>query len=167
MQGLGTADDIRTAVERRYSQVSREPNASYNFRVGRAFAEALGYPSDLLGMLPASVTDAFTGVSNPSLIAEVTPGETVVDFGSCGGLNLAILARKVGATSRPVAIDLAADTVDMARRNVARMGLAQAEVATADSCWPKRRRGLRSRTAQSRPSMIGSVESEALCRRRS
>ncbi|MBV9131400.1 MAG: hypothetical protein JO318_01805 [Chloroflexi bacterium] len=109
MQGLANADDIRHAVKTQYSQVSREPSAHYNFRVGRAFAEALGYPADLLDALPASLSEAFTVVSNAALLAQLETGQTVVDLGSGGGLDLVILARKVGPEGRAIGIDFAPD----------------------------------------------------------
>ncbi|MDQ6670389.1 MAG: methyltransferase domain-containing protein [Chloroflexota bacterium] len=131
MQALGTAEEIREAVRVRYSQVAREPEGQYNFRVGRAFAEALGYPASLLDELPASVTEAFTGVACPSLLAEVQPGQAVVDLGSGGGLDLVVLARKVGPGGRAIGVDFAQDMVDRARQNVAALDLRQTELRQA------------------------------------
>ncbi|MDQ6672077.1 MAG: methyltransferase domain-containing protein [Chloroflexota bacterium] len=139
MSGLGTAEELRGAVRTRYSQVAREPRGQYNFRVGRTFAEALGYPADLLDELPVSLPEAFTGVSCPSLLAAVQPGQTVVDLGSGGGLDLVVLAQKVGAHGRAIGIDFAPDMVDRARRNLTLLKLSQAEVreaAAEETCLP-------------------------------
>jgi arsenite methyltransferase len=129
----GTPGVIREAVRERYSAVAREPHGAYNFRVGREFAEALGYPAVLLDDLPASASEAFTGVSSASLLADVAPGETVVDFGSGGGLDLAVLAGKVGPTGRAIGIDFAPDMVARARRTLAQLNLEQAEVVEVDA----------------------------------
>ena len=134
MQVLGTADDIRKAVQTRYSQVAREPGGKYNFRVGRAFAEALGYPADLLDALPAALSEAFTGVfstTDPGLLADVKPGQTVVDLGSGGGLDLVVLAGKVGPTGHAIGVDFAPDMVERARRSLAALDLPQVEVCLA------------------------------------
>lgn len=131
MQALGTDDEIREAVRVRYSLVAREPEGQYNFRVGRPFAEALGCPASFLDELLTSVTAAFTGVACPSLLADVQPGQTVVDLGSGGGLDLVVLARKVGPRGRAIGIDFAQDMVDRARQNIAALDLRQTELRQA------------------------------------
>jgi len=131
MLSLGAAEEVSSAVQARYTQVAREPRARYNFRVGREFAEALGYPASLLDESPASVAEAFTGVACPSLLAEAQAGQTVVDLGSGGGLDLVVLAQKVGRFGRAIGIDFAPGMVDRARRNVASLNLDQAEVREA------------------------------------
>jgi arsenite methyltransferase len=55
--------ELRDAVRDRYSSVAVQPDATYSFRVGREFAEALGYPAALLDQIPASAAEAFTGVA--------------------------------------------------------------------------------------------------------
>lgn len=129
----GTPATIRDAVRKRYSAVAREPDGMYNFRVGRDFAEALGYPADLLDELPQSASEAFTGVATASLLAQPAAGETVVDLGSGGGLDLSVLARKVGPQGRVVGVDFAPDMVARARATLEQLGVEQAEVLEADA----------------------------------
>src|SRR5260370_36782717 len=69
-----TADQVANAVRQRYSQVADDPEGEYTFRVGRAFAEALGYPAELLDNLPAGAIQAFTGVATPSLLPDAGAG---------------------------------------------------------------------------------------------
>ncbi|HZN92480.1 MAG TPA: hypothetical protein VFB81_07230, partial [Myxococcales bacterium] len=87
-------------MKSRYSQVGQEPAGRYGFRVGRAFAEALGYPKELLDQLPPGSYEAFTGVGTPALRAHVRPGQTVVDLGCGGGLDLVLLSWMVGPRGR-------------------------------------------------------------------
>jgi len=127
--------DVRRAVQERYSQVGINPDASYNFRVGRAFAEALGYPPMILEQLPPSAWESFTGVAAPSLIADIQPGDRVVDLGCGGGLDLCLLSWMVGSRGRVVGVDFASGMVERAQRNLALLNLDQAEVVqtAADS----------------------------------
>ncbi|MBM4418995.1 MAG: methyltransferase domain-containing protein [Chloroflexi bacterium] len=131
-----TTDELRAAVRERYGAVGSDPGrGGFGFRVGREFAEALGYPAEVLDAAPADATAAFTGVAAPVFHADLAPGETVVDLGCGAGLDLSIAARAVGPGGRAVGIDMAEPMVDRARRTVMALGLAHAEVrvATADA----------------------------------
>src|SRR5215211_3719885 len=90
-----TPTELRAAVRERYGRVASEPDERYAFRVGRAFAEALGYPAELLDTVPEHALEAFTGVATPVLRAELRPGESVLDLGCGGGLDLVLAARAV------------------------------------------------------------------------
>jgi len=132
MEHLGlTPDQLDQAVKSRYSQVGQEPAGRYGFRVGRAFAEALGYPKELLDQLPPGSYEAFTGVGTPALHAHVRPGQTVVDLGCGGGLDLVLLSWMVGPRGRVIGIDFADGMVARARRNASLLQLGQAEVRQA------------------------------------
>ena len=126
-----TAPAIEEAVRKRYSDVALQPEGKYGFRVGRLYAEALGYPAALLDQLPASLCEAFTGVATPTLRAPVRAGDTVVDLGCGGGLDLALLAWMVGPRGRAIGVDSAPGMVERARRNLAALQLPQAEVREA------------------------------------
>jgi SAM-dependent methyltransferase len=122
---------LRDAVRDRYSQVASSPDQCYAFRVGREFAEALGYPSELLDTIPAIALDAFTGVASPVLRADLQPGERVLDLGCGSGLDLAIAAQAVGPTGRAIGVDMAAPMVARARQTLRQLGLTWAEAREA------------------------------------
>jgi len=124
-------DELRQAVRERYTQVATRPDERYAFRVGREFAEALGYPAELLDALPAQSTEAFTGVATPVLRADLKPGETVLDLGCGGGLDLAVAARAVGPTGRAIGIDMATPMVERASEALRDLGLTWAEAREA------------------------------------
>lgn len=119
--------ELQAAVRERYAHVASEPEAGYAFRVGRAFAEALGYPVELLDSIPESALNAFTGVATPVLRAELQPGETVLDLGCGGGLDLALAARAVGPSGRAIGIDMAEPMVERAQNALTELGLTWAE----------------------------------------
>jgi arsenite methyltransferase len=85
----------------------------------RAVAEAFGYTPGELAAVPAEV---YLGLScgNPVASARLRPGETVVDLGCGGGIDVLLAARKVGPTGRAIGIDMTPEMIERARRNAAR-----------------------------------------------
>jgi hypothetical protein len=81
--GTGLRDKVRIA----YSAAAEKPQEKHAFPVGRGFAESLGYPADLLDHLPAIASEAFAGVSNVSVSAEIPSGATILDLGCGAGLD--------------------------------------------------------------------------------
>jgi len=92
----------------------------------RAVAQAFGYGADELDSIPA---DANMGLScgNPTAFAHLRAGETVVDLGCGGGLDILLAAPKVGPTGRAVGIDMTPEMIERARRNAARAGATNVE----------------------------------------
>jgi arsenite methyltransferase len=87
----------------------------------RAIAEAFGYSADELSAVPA---EANLGLScgNPTAFASLRPGETVVDLGCGGGLDVLLAAAKVGPTGRAIGIDMTPEMIERAQRNAALQG---------------------------------------------
>src|SRR3954463_4477077 len=84
----------------------------------RAVAEAFGYTSEDWAAVPA---EANMGLScgNPTAFARLRPGETVVDLGCGGGLDVLLAAQKVGPSGRAVGIDMTPEMIARARANAA------------------------------------------------
>jgi arsenite methyltransferase len=82
------------------------------------------YPVDELAGLPDTVTDASLGCGNPLAIAELKPGEVVLDLGSGGGIDCFLAARKVGPQGRVIGLDMTPDMIKLARRNAKKLGMA-------------------------------------------
>jgi SAM-dependent methyltransferase len=85
----------------------------------RAVAEAFGYTAEQLASIPA---EANMGLScgNPTAYASLKPGETVVDLGCGGGLDVFLAAKRVGPTGKAIGIDMTPEMLDLARRNAAK-----------------------------------------------
>src|SRR5262249_52896419 len=92
----------------------------------RAIAEAFGYSSEELGSVPA---EANLGLScgNPTAFASLKPGETVVDLGCGGGLDVLLAAAKVGPGGRAVGIDMTPEMIERAQRNALHQGASNVE----------------------------------------
>jgi arsenite methyltransferase len=109
---------IEQAVRSRYGAVAISNLSSEHDGV-RAVAEAFGYSPEELTSIPA---EANMGLScgNPTAMANLREGETVVDLGSGGGLDVFLAAAKVGPTGRAIGIDMTPEMIELARRNAAR-----------------------------------------------
>jgi arsenite methyltransferase len=109
------SESIVEAVRSRYGSVAKSGLSSEHDGV-RAVAEAFGYSPEELASIPA---EANMGLScgNPTAIAHLRAGETVVDLGSGGGLDVFLAAEKVGPEGRAIGIDMTPEMVDLARRN--------------------------------------------------
>src|SRR5438309_668098 len=112
---------IEKIVESKYGAAAQSGLSSDNPSV-RAVAEAFGYSADELTSIPA---EANMGLScgNPTAFANLREGETVVDLGCGGGLDVLLAAKRVGLTGKSIGIDMTSQMIDLARKNVARSGL--------------------------------------------
>jgi arsenite methyltransferase len=115
---------LRDKVQEAYSAAANRPHEAHPFPVGRAFAESLGYPRELLASLPAVSVEAFTGVSNVSLFSNIPEGAAVLDLGCGAGLDSLIAAKRVGPAGRAVGIDFSFSMLRRARRAAAEAGIA-------------------------------------------
>jgi SAM-dependent methyltransferase len=109
--------NIEEVVRSRYGAVAVSNLSSEQDGV-RAVAEAFGYSAEELRSIPA---EANMGLScgNPTATANLREGETVVDLGSGGGLDVFLAAAKVGPTGRAIGIDMTPEMIELARRNAA------------------------------------------------
>src|SRR5436309_10947975 len=112
--------DIVEQVRDKYAEVAGSSLSSDHAGV-RAVAEAFGYSAEELAAIPA---EANMGLScgNPTAFASLRPGETVLDLGCGGGLDVFLAAAKVGPAGKAVGIDMTPEMIDRARRNAAKQG---------------------------------------------
>ncbi|KAK9371665.1 S-adenosyl-L-methionine-dependent methyltransferase [Lipomyces chichibuensis] len=99
----------RTAVE--------DHTGDYQEKVATAF----GYKLEDLWSLPGSA-NLGVGCGNPLAIANVQKGETVIDLGCGGGIDVLLAANKVGPEGKAVGVDMTTDMLDLARRNAEKAG---------------------------------------------
>ncbi len=89
-------------------------------------AQAL-YGDSALEGLPGSVTDISLGCGNPTAIANLQPGETVLDLGSGGGIDCFLAAKAVGPTGRVIGVDMTDSMLALANRNKTDLGVTNVE----------------------------------------
>ncbi len=80
-----------------------------------------------LGELPDQAALASLGCGNPTAVAELAAGETVLDLGSGGGIDVLLSARRVGSTGHVYGLDMTPEMLDLARRNAAEAGITNVE----------------------------------------
>lgn len=116
---------VEQIVQSKYGDVAKAGLSTSHAGV-KAVAEAFGYSTDELASIPA---EANMGLScgNPTAFASIKPGETVVDLGSGGGLDVFLAAGKVGPTGKAIGIDMTPEMLTLARKNAAKAGLSNVE----------------------------------------
>src|SRR6059036_3605685 len=123
---------VEEIIRTKYGQVAQSGLSSDNESV-RAVAEAFGYSADELTSIPA---EANMGLScgNPTAFASVREGETVVDLGCGGGLDVFLAAQKVGPSGKSIGIDMTPRMIALAKANAAKAGARNVEfhLATID-----------------------------------
>jgi SAM-dependent methyltransferase len=78
-------------------------------------------------MLPVEAVAASLGCGNPLMVAELKPGERVLDLGSGGGIDVLLSARRVGPNGRAYGVDMTDEMLALARANAARTGATNVE----------------------------------------
>jgi SAM-dependent methyltransferase len=77
------------------------------------------YSADQRDQLPDAAVLASLGCGNPVMVADLNEGETVLDLGSGGGIDVLLSARRVGPTGKAYGLDMTDEMLDLARRNAA------------------------------------------------
>jgi arsenite methyltransferase len=114
--------DIREVVRERYAEIARSvrtPGASccYDGESGSEGISANLYAADETTCLPQDAVTASLGCGNPTALAELREGETVLDLGSGGGIDVLLSARRVGPTGKAYGLDMTDDMLALAREN--------------------------------------------------
>jgi arsenite methyltransferase len=113
------SEEIIDAVRSRYGAVAASGLSSEQDGV-RAVAEAFGYTPEELASIPAGANMGLS-CGNPTATAHLREGETVVDLGSGGGLDVFLAAAKVGPAGRAIGIDMTPEMIELARSNAAKL----------------------------------------------
>jgi len=125
-----TSDDVRGSVRDRYRKVAIASQSccgggeaeSASCGCGSApTSTGFGYTATELATLPEGA-DLSLGCGNPTAIAGISPGETVLDLGSGAGIDCFLASTRVGPTGRVIGVDMTAEMLSKARANAERGG---------------------------------------------
>jgi arsenite methyltransferase len=131
--------DLKDIVRQKYGEAAKQASSG-----GRASCCG-GLPSDradpitsnLYGIsetsgLPAKAVAASLGCGNPTALAELAPGETVLDLGSGGGIDVFLSARRVGPSGKVYGLDMTDEMLALARENQRKAGVTNVEFLKGD-----------------------------------
>jgi SAM-dependent methyltransferase len=125
-------DEIRAAVAARYAGLARAAQAGQAISDGDPNASpdgeccgTPGYPD--AGDLPEAAVRASLGCGNPVAVADLRSGETVLDLGSGGGIDVLLSARRVGPAGKAYGLDMTEAMLDLARANARAAGAGNVE----------------------------------------
>ena len=133
MTTTDTADTLREQVRRRYAEAAAAPSSGCGSGscCGESTAEdtrfgAALYGDEQRGDLPEAAALASLGCGNPTVVADLRAGETVLDLGSGGGIDVILSARRVGPTGRAFGLDMTDEMLALAQANAAEAGVRNA-----------------------------------------
>jgi arsenite methyltransferase len=124
--------DIKEVVRERYAEIARNvraPGSSccYDGESGSEGISANLYADDETRSLPENAVLASLGCGNPTALAELKEGETVLDLGSGGGIDVLLSARRVGPFGKAYGLDMTDDMLALARENQKKAGAENVE----------------------------------------
>jgi arsenite methyltransferase len=124
---------LRAKVRDAYSTAAQRPQGTHPFPVGRQFALEVGYPPEVLASLPQLSVDAFAGVSNISISADIPPGSTILDLGCGAGLDSLIAAHRTQPKGRVLGIDFSEAMIRRAKRSASEAGFRNVVFSLSDA----------------------------------
>ena len=121
-------EELDGKVKQMYREVAEEPDREYHFELGRPLADRLGYPGEILNRVPEGSVESFAGVGYFFDLAELEPGETVIDLGSGSGMDVFFAALQVGDSGTVMGIDFTREQLAKARALADEAGFSQVEL---------------------------------------
>jgi SAM-dependent methyltransferase len=123
-----SGDEIRAAVAARYGGLARAAQAGQVMTDGDpGTSGGCCAPGYAYGDVPEAAVRASLGCGNPVAVADLRPGETVLDLGSGGGIDVLLSARRVGPAGKSYGLDMTEEMLDLARANARAAGAENVE----------------------------------------
>ena len=128
-------DTITDVVREKYGQAARQARSGARAGCGCGTSTCCDtdpitsnlYDASEAAAIPAEAMLASLGCGNPTALAELKPGEVVLDLGSGGGIDVLLSARRVGPTGKAYGLDMTDDMLALARENKQKSGLTNVE----------------------------------------
>ena len=132
--GVQEASSMQDVVKQKYGQAALRVTSGGSSCCGAAPGNGCGDPitSNLYNaaeaqQIPEAALLASLGCGNPTALAKLTAGETVLDLGSGGGIDVLLSARRVGPTGRAYGLDMTDEMLELANENKRKAGLENVE----------------------------------------
>jgi ubiquinone/menaquinone biosynthesis C-methylase UbiE len=127
--------DIKEMVKEKYGQAALRAGAGGSSCCGAAPASGGAcdpitsnlYDSSQMDQVPAKALQASLGCGNPTALAQLNPGEIVLDLGSGGGIDVLLSARRVGPTGKAYGLDMTDEMLALANENRRKAGAENVE----------------------------------------
>src|ERR1700693_2982702 len=121
--------DIKEVVKERYGSAARSVSTGTRSCCGGSCDPITSnlYDSSQTAVLPEEAVKASLGCGNPTALAKLNPGETVLDLGSGGGIDVLLSARRVGPTGKAYGLDMTDEMLALARENQRKSGVENVE----------------------------------------
>jgi SAM-dependent methyltransferase len=135
------SEELRERVRERYAAAARGVRGEGSGEEGCCDSSCCGpgyeaqkvdltggsYSEEEKGALPEEAVGASLGCGNPTALATLLPGETVLDFGSGGGIDVLLSARRVAPGGKAYGVDMTDEMLELARENLEKAGVENAE----------------------------------------
>jgi len=133
-------DTIKAIVQHRYGEAAQRARQGQQASCGCGTGAACGadpitsnlYDQAQTEAVPLAAMLASLGCGNPTALTDLKEGETVLDLGSGGGIDVLLSARRVGPTGMAYGLDMTDDMLELARENQQRAGLFNVEFLKGD-----------------------------------
>lgn len=130
-----SSQDVKELVKEKYGQAALRVHTGGSCCCGAAPADqhcadpitSNLYDAAQVGELPDTAVLASLGCGNPTALAELKPGEVVLDLGSGGGIDVLLSARRVGPTGKAYGVDMTDEMLALANENKRKSGLTNVE----------------------------------------
>jgi N-acetylglutamate synthase-like GNAT family acetyltransferase/SAM-dependent methyltransferase len=130
-------ETLKAAIRTRYGAAARQASTGAASCCGGVSCPSAPVCGDLYAigeksLLPEAAVLASLGCGNPTALAQLNQGETVLDLGSGGGIDVLLSARRVGPTGRVFGLDMTDEMLALARENARKAGVANVEFLKGD-----------------------------------
>jgi arsenite methyltransferase len=134
---MTTTENIKEIVKEKYGQAALRATTGGSSCCGSAPSSCGGGNADPItsnlysesesGLVPETALRASLGCGNPTALAQLSPGETVLDLGSGGGIDVLLSARRVGPTGKAYGLDMTDEMLSLAEENKRKAGVSNVE----------------------------------------
>ena len=130
--------DIRHAVQKKYGDIATALKSGGSSCCGPACCQPEDpitgnlYDKDQAAGLPKEAVDASLGCGNPTALIDLQDGQTVLDLGSGGGIDVLLSARRVGPAGKVFGLDVTDEMLELARANQRKAGVTNVEFLKGD-----------------------------------